>query len=165
MNDEFCVLPRFSTADRHDYEGGNPLMALLLLLGIPAGICCCCRKKIFKKKATTATTQQVHLNLRNTLFVVLLLSCSRWSVHELSLLIPQSLPEIVHTPPAGPAGPCPPYSTPGHPGEVRLLIWVKMDFHIWPPPLLYQDQSFLTRQVLVHSKPNRWEKLGSGSIV
>lgn len=47
------------TADHHDYSGGNPLLGLLLLLGIPAGICCCCRKKIFKRKATTAATLQV----------------------------------------------------------------------------------------------------------
>lgn len=53
------------TADHHDYTGGNPLLGLLLLLGIPAGICCCCRKKIFKRKATTAATLQVdHHGLR-----------------------------------------------------------------------------------------------------
>lgn len=46
-------------AEAHEYGDGNPLLALLLLLGIPAGICCCCRKKIFKKKATNATMLQV----------------------------------------------------------------------------------------------------------
>uniref|UniRef100_A0A3B4TTJ1 Immunoglobulin subtype domain-containing protein n=1 Tax=Seriola dumerili TaxID=41447 RepID=A0A3B4TTJ1_SERDU len=49
---------RMDLTDQHDYSGGNPLMALLLLLGIPAGICCCCRKKIFKKKATNAASLQ-----------------------------------------------------------------------------------------------------------
>ncbi|XP_059190879.1 wu:fc21g02 [Centropristis striata] len=49
-------ISRMEITDHH--EGGNPLLALLLLLGIPAGICCCCRKKIFKKKATTASTLQ-----------------------------------------------------------------------------------------------------------
>ncbi|XP_068178173.1 wu:fc21g02 [Antennarius striatus] len=47
---------RMDLTDHHDYSGGNPLLALMLLLGIPAGICCCCRKKIFKKKANTAAT-------------------------------------------------------------------------------------------------------------
>lgn len=45
--------------EAHEYGDGNPLLALLLLLGIPAGICCCCRKKIFRKKATNATMLQV----------------------------------------------------------------------------------------------------------
>ncbi|XP_029910025.1 protein cappuccino [Myripristis murdjan] len=49
---------RMDLTDHHDYEGGNPLLALLLLLGIPAGICCCCRKKIFKQKASTTATLQ-----------------------------------------------------------------------------------------------------------
>ncbi|XP_061580412.1 wu:fc21g02 [Cololabis saira] len=80
-------LTRMDLTDHHEYESANPLMALLLLLGIPAGICCCCRKKIFKKKAATATTVQTSA-------------------------------EIVHTPPAGPAGPCPSYAS-GQPGEVH----------------------------------------------
>uniref|UniRef100_A0A6Q2ZGS2 Uncharacterized protein n=2 Tax=Esox lucius TaxID=8010 RepID=A0A6Q2ZGS2_ESOLU len=46
---------KMELTDKHEYEG-NPLMALLLLLGIPAGICCCCRKKIFQKKAQHTTT-------------------------------------------------------------------------------------------------------------
>ncbi|XP_040042008.2 uncharacterized protein LOC120824914 isoform X2 [Gasterosteus aculeatus] len=49
---------RMDLTDRRESTGGNPLLALLLLLGIPAGICCCCRKKIFKKKAATAETLQ-----------------------------------------------------------------------------------------------------------
>ncbi|XP_072319143.1 uncharacterized protein [Eucyclogobius newberryi] len=49
---------RLDLSDKDDEANGNPLLALLLLLGIPAGVCCCCRKKIFKKKATTAQTQQ-----------------------------------------------------------------------------------------------------------
>lgn len=49
----------FSTSDHHEYTTGSPLMALLLLLGIPAWICCCCRKKIFRPKATAATLLQV----------------------------------------------------------------------------------------------------------
>ena len=47
------------TTDAHEDTGSNPLLALLLLLGIPAGICCCCRKKIFRKKATTTATHIV----------------------------------------------------------------------------------------------------------
>ncbi|KAM4583639.1 uncharacterized protein PAE49_003517 [Odontesthes bonariensis] len=49
---------RMDLTDHHEATGGNPLLGLLLLLGIPAGICCCCRKKIFKKKATTSATLQ-----------------------------------------------------------------------------------------------------------
>lgn len=49
---------RMDLTDQHEYSDGNPLLALLLLLGIPAGVCCCCRKKIFKKKATTTATLQ-----------------------------------------------------------------------------------------------------------
>lgn len=49
---------RMDLTDHHEYGDGNPLLALLLLLGIPAGVCCCCRKKIFKKKAATAGTLQ-----------------------------------------------------------------------------------------------------------
>ncbi|KAL6110000.1 uncharacterized protein ACO6RY_19173 [Pungitius sinensis] len=48
---------RMDLTDRRE-TNGNPLLALLVLLGIPAGVCCCCRKKIFKKKATTAATLQ-----------------------------------------------------------------------------------------------------------
>ncbi|KAM6941644.1 uncharacterized protein PEZ65_003650 [Lycodopsis pacificus] len=48
----------FSTADHREDSDGNPLLALLLLLGIPAGVCCCCRKKIFKKKPSTAAPLQ-----------------------------------------------------------------------------------------------------------
>ncbi|XP_066534309.1 wu:fc21g02 isoform X2 [Hoplias malabaricus] len=46
--------------DHHEGVSGGPLMALLLLLGIPAGICCCCRKRIFKKsyQSTTTTVMQ-----------------------------------------------------------------------------------------------------------
>ncbi|XP_062334408.1 wu:fc21g02 isoform X1 [Osmerus eperlanus] len=48
---------RMELVDHLDDTDGNPLMALLLLLGIPAGICCCCRKKIFKRKPATTTFQ------------------------------------------------------------------------------------------------------------
>ncbi|KAK2815525.1 hypothetical protein Q5P01_025992 [Channa striata] len=48
---------RMDLTDHHE-SSGSPLMALLLLLGIPAGICCCCRKKIFRKKNASATTLQ-----------------------------------------------------------------------------------------------------------
>ncbi|XP_029309147.1 formin-A [Cottoperca gobio] len=56
--DRVVSVTRMDLTDHDEYTEGNPLMALLLLLGIPAGICCCCRKKIFKKKATTAATLQ-----------------------------------------------------------------------------------------------------------
>ncbi|XP_062377219.1 wu:fc21g02 isoform X2 [Sardina pilchardus] len=51
---------RMTLVDKHEYAEPNPLLALLLLLGIPAGICCCCRKKIFRKKATTTATHVIH---------------------------------------------------------------------------------------------------------
>ncbi|XP_040892676.1 uncharacterized protein wu:fc21g02 isoform X2 [Toxotes jaculatrix] len=70
---------RMDLTDHHEYKEGNPLLALLLLLGIPVGICCCCRKKIFKNKATSAATLQT-----------------------------QAAPEAVQ-PQSGPVGPCPPY--------------------------------------------------------
>lgn len=54
--DRTVSITRMDLTD-HEYAEGNPLMALLLLLGIPAGICCCCRKKIFRKKSTAATQQ------------------------------------------------------------------------------------------------------------
>ncbi|KAK7930081.1 hypothetical protein WMY93_006476 [Mugilogobius chulae] len=50
-------MTRLDLTDKEESEG-NPLLALLLLLGIPAGVCCCCRKKIFKSKSTTAQTVQ-----------------------------------------------------------------------------------------------------------
>ncbi|KAM9857678.1 uncharacterized protein ACBR49_001290 [Aulostomus maculatus] len=95
----------FTRMDLTDYKeySGNPLMALLLLLGIPAGICCCCRKKIFKKKATTATLQ--------------------------------SSPERVHPPTSGPAGPCPPYNSPGQAGVAYYHgPNPGMDPTVHPPP-------------------------------
>ncbi|XP_051242095.1 histone-lysine N-methyltransferase SETD1B isoform X2 [Dicentrarchus labrax] len=55
--DRVVSITRMDLTDHHESQG-NPLIALLLLLGIPAGICCCCRKKIFKKKANTAATLQ-----------------------------------------------------------------------------------------------------------
>lgn len=56
--DRVVSITRMDLTDHLDYSGGNPLLALLLLLGIPAGICCCCRKKIFKSKAATNATLQ-----------------------------------------------------------------------------------------------------------
>ncbi|XP_042340261.1 formin-A isoform X2 [Plectropomus leopardus] len=87
--DRIVSVTRMDLTDHHEYADGNPLLALLLLLGIPAGICCCCRKKIFKKKASAATLQ--------------------------------ATPDVVHTPPGGPTGPCPPYSAPGQPGVATTV--------------------------------------------
>lgn len=56
--DRLVSVTRMDLTDHYDEMEGNPLLALLLLLGIPAGVCCCCRKKIFKKKASTAQTVQ-----------------------------------------------------------------------------------------------------------
>ncbi|XP_068448076.1 wu:fc21g02 [Clinocottus analis] len=56
--DRVVSITRMDLTDRREDTDGNPLMALLLLLGIPAGICCCCRKKIFKKKAAAGATFQ-----------------------------------------------------------------------------------------------------------
>lgn len=84
--DRVVSVTRMDLTDKHESLEGNPLLALLLLLGIPAGVCCCCRKKIFKKKAAA--------NVQHTVSSV----------------------EAVHPPPGGPVGPCPPYNTPGQPG-------------------------------------------------
>ncbi|XP_060909037.1 wu:fc21g02 [Labrus mixtus] len=86
--DRLVSVTRMDLTDRHEYSEGNPLMALLLLLGIPAGICCCCRKKIFKQKQNTANTLQA---------------------------VPVHPPPPVG--PVGPVGPAPPYSS-GPPGGV-----------------------------------------------
>ncbi|XP_063739929.1 wu:fc21g02 isoform X2 [Eleginops maclovinus] len=61
--DRMVSITRMDLTDHHDDSDGNPLLALLLLLGIPAGICCCCRKKIFKKKAphTAALQNSPHV--------------------------------------------------------------------------------------------------------
>ncbi|KAK5901369.1 hypothetical protein CgunFtcFv8_026249 [Champsocephalus gunnari] len=56
--DRMVSITRMDLTDHHNDTEGNPLLALLLLLGIPAGICCCCRKNIFKKKAPHATMLQ-----------------------------------------------------------------------------------------------------------
>ncbi|XP_034080361.1 uncharacterized protein wu:fc21g02 isoform X2 [Gymnodraco acuticeps] len=56
--DRMVSITRMDLTDHHNDAEGNPLLALLLLLGIPAGICCCCRKNIFKKKAPHATMLQ-----------------------------------------------------------------------------------------------------------
>ncbi|KAI9514165.1 hypothetical protein NQZ68_035629 [Dissostichus eleginoides] len=56
--DRMVSITRMDLTDHHNDTEGNPLLALLLLLGIPAGICCCCRKNIFKKKAPHATILQ-----------------------------------------------------------------------------------------------------------
>ncbi|XP_034543065.1 cleavage and polyadenylation specificity factor subunit 6 [Notolabrus celidotus] len=102
--DRLVSVTRMDLTDRHEYSEGNPLMALLLLLGIPAGICCCCRKKIFKKKTTNASTLQTS-------------------------------PEAIHLPPAGPAGPAPPYDSPGPAGGVYYHGPVpSMGPSMHPPP-------------------------------
>ncbi|XP_033933460.1 uncharacterized protein, partial [Pseudochaenichthys georgianus] len=56
--DRMVSITKMDLTDHHNETDGNPLLALLLLLGIPAGICCCCRKNIFKKKAPHATMLQ-----------------------------------------------------------------------------------------------------------
>ncbi|KAF3851755.1 hypothetical protein F7725_005110 [Dissostichus mawsoni] len=91
--DRMVSITRMDLTDHHNDTEGNPLLALLLLLGIPAGICCCCRKNIFKKKAPHATMLQV-------------------------LHLEKNSPHVIHPPPCGPVGPAPPYNTPGQPGVV-----------------------------------------------
>ncbi|KAM7418291.1 hypothetical protein PAMA_015753 [Pampus argenteus] len=109
--DRLVSVTRMDLTDKKVVMEANPLLALLLLLGIPAGICCCCRKKIFKKKATTAATLQTT------------------PVHPppsgpIGSSPPYSTPgqpgatTPVHPPPSGPIGSSPPYSTPGQPGAV-----------------------------------------------
>uniref|UniRef100_A0A8C5D1P0 Uncharacterized LOC114471364 n=1 Tax=Gouania willdenowi TaxID=441366 RepID=A0A8C5D1P0_GOUWI len=62
--DRLVSVTRMDLTDHHEHTSGNPFLALLLLLGIPVGVCCCCRKKIFKKKPPPAvlqtTPQTVH---------------------------------------------------------------------------------------------------------
>ncbi|XP_027139514.1 uncharacterized protein wu:fc21g02 isoform X2 [Larimichthys crocea] len=101
--DRVVSVTRMDLTDHHESTGANPLMALLLLLGIPAGVCCCCRKKIFKKKATTASTLQAS-------------------------------PDVVHPPPAGPAGPAPPYNNPGQPGVSYYGPTPGVGPTVYPPP-------------------------------
>ncbi|KAL1023602.1 hypothetical protein UPYG_G00043370 [Umbra pygmaea] len=60
--DRIVSVVKMELVDKHENRG-SPLMALLLLLGIPAGICCCCRKKICRNKdqqTTTTTTTVIH---------------------------------------------------------------------------------------------------------
>ncbi|XP_075904924.1 uncharacterized protein LOC142903261 [Nelusetta ayraudi] len=96
---------KMELVEAHEYSDGNPLLALLLLLGIPAGICCCCRKKIFKKKATNATMLQTTPHVVHT------------------------------PPAIGPTGPCPPYATPGQPGPVYHQGYnPNMNPGVQPPP-------------------------------
>ncbi|XP_041840222.1 cleavage and polyadenylation specificity factor subunit 6 [Melanotaenia boesemani] len=102
--DRVVSVTRMDLTDHHEYTSGSPLIALLLLLGIPTGICCCCRKKIFKKKAPTSATLQTSS-------------------------------EMVHVPPSGPVGPCPPYSSPGEPGLVNYYDPnSNMGPTVYPPP-------------------------------
>ncbi|KAM9770067.1 uncharacterized protein ACNS7B_007562 [Menidia menidia] len=86
--DRVVSITKMDLIDHREAPELSPLLVLLTLLGIPAGICCCCRKKIFKKKPATSTA---------TL---------------------QTFSETVHPPPSGPVGPCPPYTQPGYPGQV-----------------------------------------------
>uniref|UniRef100_A0A8C7RPY7 Uncharacterized protein n=2 Tax=Oncorhynchus mykiss TaxID=8022 RepID=A0A8C7RPY7_ONCMY len=57
--DRVVAIVRMELTDKHESEAGNPLMALLLLLGIPASICFCCRKRIFKNKSPDTTAIQL----------------------------------------------------------------------------------------------------------
>nr|XP_029543135.1 uncharacterized protein LOC115145768 isoform X1 [Oncorhynchus nerka] len=57
--DRVVAIVRMELIDKHENEAGNPLMALLLLLGIPASICFCCRKRIFKNKSPDTTAIQL----------------------------------------------------------------------------------------------------------
>ncbi|XP_056265478.1 uncharacterized protein wu:fc21g02 isoform X2 [Pseudoliparis swirei] len=56
--DRVVSVTRMDLTEHREDSDGNPFLALLLLLGIPVGICCCCRKKIFKKKAAASATFQ-----------------------------------------------------------------------------------------------------------
>lgn len=104
--DRVVSVTRMDLTDHHEGSEANPLLALLLLLGIPAGICCCCRKKIFKKKQNNTAA-----NL-------------------------QASPVAVHPPPApGPVGPAPPYTSPGAPGGVYYpSLDPSMGPAVHPPP-------------------------------
>ncbi|XP_049337391.1 uncharacterized protein LOC103026353 isoform X1 [Astyanax mexicanus] len=93
-----AVTIRMFIVDHHP-PNHAPFMALLLLLGIPAGVCCCCRKRICRKnsQATATTTVQSH-----------------------NVVVPPGPPPDYNTPMV-PAGPGPMY-TPGYPapGESQV---------------------------------------------
>uniref|UniRef100_A0A8B9KJ42 Uncharacterized protein n=1 Tax=Astyanax mexicanus TaxID=7994 RepID=A0A8B9KJ42_ASTMX len=62
--DRKAVTTRLYFSEPHDGIDASPLLSLLLLLGIPVGICCCCRKRLRKKnQATAMTTIQSHSTL------------------------------------------------------------------------------------------------------
>uniref|UniRef100_A0A8B9KJ87 Uncharacterized protein n=1 Tax=Astyanax mexicanus TaxID=7994 RepID=A0A8B9KJ87_ASTMX len=93
-----AVTIRMFIVDHHP-PNHAPFMALLLLLGIPAGVCCCCRKRICRKNSqgTATTTVQSH-----------------------KVVVPPGPPPDYNTPMV-PAGPGPMY-TPGYPapGESQV---------------------------------------------
>ncbi|XP_072533180.1 uncharacterized protein [Salminus brasiliensis] len=97
--DRRAVTIRMYLVDHHEGIDASPLMALLLLLGIPAGVCCCCRKKIFRKSSqSTAMT----------------------TIHSQNMISPPG-PPPAYNHPVAPVGPGPIY-TPGYPapGESQV---------------------------------------------
>lgn len=93
-----AVTIRMFIVDHHP-PNHSPFMALLLLLGIPVGVCCCCRKRICKKNSQGTATTTVQSN---------------------NVEMPPGPPPAYNTPMV-PAGPVPIY-TPGYPapGESQV---------------------------------------------
>ncbi|KAI4881222.1 hypothetical protein NFI96_033458 [Prochilodus magdalenae] len=60
-----AMIVLLNLVDHHEGFKAGPLMALMLLLGIPAGICCCCRKRIFKRRNQSNATTVVHSEVVN----------------------------------------------------------------------------------------------------
>ncbi|KAG7235880.1 hypothetical protein INR49_002077 [Caranx melampygus] len=115
--DRLVSVTKMDLTDKHDTVEGNPLMALLLLLGIPAGICCCCRKKIFKKQkaSTTATLQTSPGEVVHTPPVVLLVPALLTILLDSQGRPDPSMGPSVHPPPPA-TGPAPWNGPPPSPG-------------------------------------------------
>uniref|UniRef100_A0AAR2LRV7 Uncharacterized protein n=1 Tax=Pygocentrus nattereri TaxID=42514 RepID=A0AAR2LRV7_PYGNA len=115
--DRKAITVRLNLVDHHEGINASPLMALLLLLGIPAGICCCCRKRIFKKSSqSTAMTTVLTQNVS-----------------------PPPGPPPAYSNPVPPAGPNPMY-TPGYPTDGASMIHPPPADPSFPPQPQYGGQ-------------------------
>ncbi|KAL7878114.1 hypothetical protein SRHO_G00047570 [Serrasalmus rhombeus] len=115
--DRKAITVRLNLVDHHEGINASPLMALLLLLGIPAGICCCCRKRIFKKSSqSTAMTTVLTQNVT-----------------------PPPGPPPAYSNPVPPAGPNPMY-TPGYPTDGASMVHPPPADPAFPPQPQYGGQ-------------------------
>uniref|UniRef100_A0A8C6TP87 Immunoglobulin V-set domain-containing protein n=1 Tax=Neogobius melanostomus TaxID=47308 RepID=A0A8C6TP87_9GOBI len=146
--DRLVSVTRMDLTDRHDSVNGNPLLALLLLLGIPAGICCCCRKKIFKSKASTAHTIQTTPGA-----VVVHPSGPTGPCPPYNQPQPGGGPAI-HPPPAAPG----PGYNPGYPAENQAILLKTQATLLQTRPILLQ-----TRPTLVQTRPTPLQERRNGT--